>query len=164
MIAGALAPWDLAGDGLHPTVSVVTVNYNGLRFLEPFIQSTLALDYPPACYRVVLVDNGSTDGSATFVREKFPQVHIVEAGGNLGFAGGCYLGIRARRSDYVALVNNDTIVERAWLRWLVELAESDPRIGLAGSKMLFLTPFLDLGLETVKTEPGAAAPGTPTLV
>ena len=163
--AGALPPGDPPGDGAHPTVSVVSLNYNGRRYLERFLRSALALDYPAPCYRVVIVDNGSTDGSVDLVRERFPQVHIVEAGRNLGFAGGCNLGIRATRSEYVALVNNDTVVERDWLRPLVEVAESDPRVGLVGSKMLFLTPFLDLGLEALaEGRAGPSVPGAPALV
>jgi len=141
------------GDGFHPTVSIVSVNYNGLKYLRPFLESLRALDYPSKCYHVVLVDNASADGSPDIVRAEFPEVSIVSAPGNLGFAGGCNLGIRISKSDYVALVNNDTVVDRMWLRPLVEVAESDRRIGLVGSKMLFLTPFLDLGLEAVTTDP-----------
>ena len=162
---GVSPPVDPPGDGAHPTVSVVSLNYNGRRYLERFLRSVLALAYPPPCYRVVIVDNASTDGSVELVRERFPQVRIVEAGRNLGFAGGCNLGIRATRSDYVALVNNDTVVERDWLRSLVEVAESDPRIGLVGSKLLFLTPFLDLGLEALAGgRVGPSVPGAPALV
>jgi len=153
------------GDGRHPTVSVVSVNYNARRYLEAFLQSALAIAYPAPCYRVVVVDNASTDGSVEVLRERFPQVHVVEAGSNLGFAGGCNLGIRTTRSDYVALVNNDTVIEPDWLRPLVEVAESDPRVGLVGSKMLFLTPFLDLGLEAHGRGPaGPGVPGAPALV
>jgi GT2 family glycosyltransferase len=141
------------GDGYHPTVSIVSVNYNGLKYLRPFLESLRVLDYPSKCYHVVLVDNASADGSPDIVRAQFPEVRIVNAPGNLGFAGGCNLGIRISKSDYVALVNNDTVVDRMWLRPLVEVAESDRRIGLVGSKMLFLTPFLDLGLEAVTTDP-----------
>jgi GT2 family glycosyltransferase len=153
------------GDGRHPTVSVVSVNYNGRSYLDRFLQSVLALDYPPACYRVAIVDNASTDGSVELLRKQFPQVCLVQAGRNLGFAGGCNLGIRATASDYVALVNNDTVVEPSWLRALVEVAESDPRVGLVGSKILFLTPFLDIGLETLAA--GSAGPsvsGAPVLL
>jgi GT2 family glycosyltransferase len=146
------------GDGRHPTVSIVSVNYNGGRYLERFLQSVLAIDYPPSCYRVVLVDNASTDGSAALVRGTFPQVHLLQTGTNLGFAGGCNLGMRATASDYVVLVNNDTVVESHWLRALVEVAESDPRVGLVGSKLLFLTPFLDVALDAALPDgPGDAA-------
>jgi GT2 family glycosyltransferase len=144
------------GDGRHPTVSIVSVNFNGRRYLERFLRSLLAIDYPPSCYRLVLVDNASTDGSAAFVRETFPNVHVLQTGTNLGFAGGCNLGIRTTRSDYVVLVNNDTVVESQWLRALVEVAESDPQVGLVGSKLVFLTRFLDVALDT-----DAAVPNGP---
>ena len=144
---------DPPGDGYHPTVSIVSVNYNGLRYLERFLESLRAIDYPSECYRIVLVDNASADGSPELVRDQFPEVSIVRAEANLGFAGGCNLGIRSTRSDYVALVNNDTVVDPMWLCRLVEVAESDPRIGLVGPKMLFLTHFIDLSLETVATDP-----------
>lgn len=161
----ASLPVDLPGDGRRPTVSVVSVNYNGRKYLEGFLRSALAIDYPATCYRVVVVDNASTDGSVEFVRERFPEVRVVEAGSNLGFAGGCNLGIRATRSDYVALVNNDTVVEPGWLCSLVEVAASDPRVGMVGSKMLFLTPFLDVGLEALTAGPaGPDVPGVPVLV
>lgn len=162
---GASPPVDPPGDGYHPTVCIVSVNYNGRKYLYRFLRSILAIDYPSSSYRVVLVDNASTDASRDLVRNSFPQVRIVQADKNLGFAGGCNLGIRASRSDYVALVNNDTVVERMWLRRLVDVAESDPRIGLAGSKMLFLTAFLDVGLETVATKPpGTVASSAPALL
>ena len=148
-----------SGDGRHPTVSIVSVNFNGRRYLEDFLQSVLAIDYPPSCYRLVLVDNASTDGSAAFVRDTFPQVHLLQPGTNLGFAGGCNLGIRATTSDYVVLVNNDTVVESGWLRALVQVAESDPRVGLVGSKLLFLTRFLDVALDALV--PDAAVPDGP---
>ena len=153
---------DSPGDARHPTVSIVSVNYNGGRYLERFLESVLAIDYPSPCYGVVLVDNASTDGSTSLVRARFPRVHLVEAGSNLGFAGGCNLGMRAAASDYVALVNNDTVVEPAWLRELVDVAESDAHIGLVGSKLLFLTPFLDLRLE-VLPEGLEASSGVPAL-
>jgi GT2 family glycosyltransferase len=145
-------------DGRHPTVSVVSVNYNGSRYLERFLRSVLALEYPASSLHVVLVDNASTDGSVELVRRQFPSVHVVEAGGNIGFAAGCNLGMSAVTSDYVVLVNNDTVVEPRWLQALVDVAESDARIGLVGSKLLFLTPFLDVGLETRASGTGAALP------
>ena len=161
--ADAGSPLDAPGDARYPAVDVVTVNYNGRRYLPPFLDSVLAIDYPPSRFGVVLVDNASSDGSVALVRERFPRVRVVEAGANLGFAGGCNLGIRSTAGAYVALVNNDTIVGRDWLRPLVETAESDPRIGLVGSKLLFLTPFLDLRLDVLVQGAGEAGARTPAL-
>src|SRR4030081_1016660 len=71
--------------GEHPTVSVVVLNYNGLKHLETCFRSLLALDYPADRLELMLVDNGSSDGSLAYMRERFPTVRLVETGGNLGF-------------------------------------------------------------------------------
>jgi len=87
-------------------------------------------------FRVVVIDNGSTDGSVPQIRHAYPAVSIIEAGKNLGFAGGCNLGIReALRGDveYVWLLNNDTTVDSGALGAMVAKAEADPKVGAVGS-------------------------------
>jgi len=116
-------------------VSVVIVNLNGERYLERCLSTVLAQRYPN--FEVVLVDNGSTDGSVALVRERFPEVRVIENGTNLGFAKANNVGIRASDGAYVATLNNDTWVEPDWLETLVEVMESDPQIGICASKMLF---------------------------
>lgn len=126
-----------------PKVAVVIVNFNGERYLERCLTSVLAQTYPS--FEVVLVDNGSTDGSVALVREQFPSVRVIAAGENLGFAKANNVGIRATDSPLVATLNNDTWVEPDWLEQLVRVMESDPqacaersrRIGTCASKMLF---------------------------
>jgi GT2 family glycosyltransferase len=151
-----------ARDGGHPTVAIVSVNHNGGRYLGDFLASLEALDYPADRVRIVLVDNASADGSVELVRERFPRTHLIEVGANVGFAAGCNVGIGATTTDYVALVNNDTVVEPSWLRALVEVAESDARVGMVGSKMLFFTPFLDVRLNA-RAPAGVALSGVPLL-
>jgi GT2 family glycosyltransferase len=113
-----------------PLVSIVILNYNGKRYLKDCLDSVLAQDY--LNYEVILVDNGSTDGSVTFVRETYAVVRIVENGVNLGFAEGNNRGTLASRGDYVVLLNNDTVVDRRWLSELVE-AVLPGRVGAAAS-------------------------------
>lgn len=86
---------------------------------------------------MVVVDNGSTDGSAACVRERYPTARLIQAGRNLGFAGGNNLGIRATRSRYVVLLNNDTSVRPGWLASLVSAAEADKDVGAVSAKLLF---------------------------
>jgi GT2 family glycosyltransferase/SAM-dependent methyltransferase len=139
------------------TVSVVTVNYDGRRYLEALLPSLAASDFPADRFEVLVVDNGSTDDSVAWIRREFPSVRIVETDRNRGFAGGCNAGIQASDATYVALINNDAVVDRGWLRTLVEAAETDARIGMVGSKVVFLTRFLDLrltGTTFVPTEFG----------
>src|SRR5690349_5210297 len=91
----------------YPTASVVVLNYNGLKHLETCFRSLLALDYPRDRLELMLVDNGSSDGSVAFMREHFPGVRVVETGANLGFAGGNDFGAEQADGQYVAFLNND---------------------------------------------------------
>ena len=102
-----------------PTVSVVVLNYNGLKHLEPCFKSLLALGYPPARLELMFVDNASRDDSVRFMREQFPTVRVVETGANLGFAAGNNYGAEHATGDYVAFLNNDTRVEPRWLSEMV---------------------------------------------
>jgi GT2 family glycosyltransferase len=101
-----------------PLVSIVLVNYNGRDFLEPCLHSLLDQTYQPI--EIILVDNGSTDGSVEFVQTRFPSVRIVESERNLGFAEGNNAGFAQANGEYVALLNNDTVVEENWLSTLVD--------------------------------------------
>lgn len=113
-----------------PLVSVLILNFNGLRFLDSCLGSVLAQDYAP--FEVVLVDNASTDGSPEYVKKQFPGVRIIRSGMNLGFAGGNNLGVAHANGTLVVLLNNDTTVDRGWLRALVEAMESD-NVAIASS-------------------------------
>ena len=88
-------------------------------------------------FEVVVVDNASTDGSGAYVRERYLSVRLIQAGRNLGFAGGNNLGIRGTRGRYVVLLNNDTRVRPGWLAALVAVAEADPSVGAVTAKLLF---------------------------
>ena len=107
-------------------VGVVLVNYNGGRFLPECLESLCANDYP--ALRVVLVDNGSTDGSLEWVRQNFPAVTVLSLGTNRGFTGGCNAGMiwcRENGCGYVLLLNNDTAVAPDFLSRLMEHAGPD---------------------------------------
>jgi GT2 family glycosyltransferase len=115
-------------------VNVVVLNWNGWRDTSACLSSLQQLRYPN--YHVIVVDNGSSDGSVSRIREQFPTVELIETGRNLGFAAGCNAGITrslAQGADYVWLLNNDTTVEPFALQGLVDKAISDPRIGAVGS-------------------------------
>jgi GT2 family glycosyltransferase len=121
-------------------VYVIVLNWNGKEDTLACLESLRKTDY--GNYKVVLVDNGSEDDSVYAVREKFPEVEIVETGKNLGFAGGNNVGIEYAMkagADYIYLINNDTAVEPGYLKALVEAAEADPRVGLAGSKICYFS-------------------------
>lgn len=121
---------------MNPSVSVVVVNLNGRALLASCLDSLLGQEYPSEQMEVIMVDNGSTDESVSFVREHYPDVQIVEAGRNLGFAGGSNLGARIATGDYLALINNDAFADPHWLRNMVKALEGRPNVVCAASKIL----------------------------
>ncbi len=115
-------------------VYVLLLNWNNWRDTNECLSSLTQLNYDD--WKVIVIDNGSTDNSVSRIRNRFPEVDIMELGENLGYAKGNNAGIRValeRGADYVWLLNNDTTVEAHALRALVERAESDPKIGAVGS-------------------------------
>ena len=119
-------------------VSVVIPNYNGQRYLGECLDSLHHIDFPRDAYEVIIVDNASSDSSSEFVSSNYPDVTLIQANRNLGFAGGCNLGIKHSRGEYIVFLNNDTKVDTAWLRELAATADSDPDIAIVGSKLLFM--------------------------
>ena len=114
-----------------PTVWIVVLNWNGRAFTAACLRSLRRLTYPRV--RVIVVDNGSTDGSVESVRTEFPEVDVVPLERNIGFAAGNNVGIRKALDAgavYVWLLNNDTEVDPDALSLLVAEAEKDPRIGI----------------------------------
>ena len=126
----------MSGPGL-PRVTIVILNWNGWQDTVPCVDSCLRATYPGL--RLLLVDNGSTDGSEAILRERFPSVELLQTGENLGFAGGNNAGIRralADGADLVLLLNNDTEVDPGFVTALVEAAVARPDAGMLCPKIL----------------------------
>ena len=118
-----------------PLVSVVVVNWNGMRYLDVCLSSLKRQSFRD--FEVILVDNGSTDGSLDFIEQHWRDfVSVIGLPENRGFTGGNNAGIATSRGIYIALLNNDTEVDREWLARLVDCIQSDDRIGMVGSKIL----------------------------
>lgn len=127
--------------GRWPWVAIVVLNWNGLEVLGDCLRSIYALRYAPL--EVVVVDNGSTDGSLEMVRDSFPGCILLRNETNLGFAKGNNQGIELaldRGSDYVMMLNNDALLDPESLTLLVQRAESDPQIGAVSPKIYFADP------------------------
>lgn len=123
---------------MSKTVRIIIVNWNGWQDIVECIDSCRGLTYPN--FRIVIIDNCSTDGSEALLREQFPELEIIQTGANLGFAGGNNVGIRyalEQGADYVWLLNNDTTVDPNALSVLVAMMEQDGRVGMVGSKILY---------------------------
>ena len=111
---------------VSPKVSIITLTWNSYEVTRDCLLTLKKLDYPN--FEIVVVDNGSTDGSQQQLAREFPDVRRICNATNLGFAGGNNVGIRdalARDADYLLLLNNDTIVSPSFLRELIRVGESD---------------------------------------
>ncbi|MDP4092254.1 MAG: glycosyltransferase family 2 protein [Bacillota bacterium] len=115
-------------------ISVIILNWNGKQHLSECIASVQNQTYKN--YEVILVDNGSTDGSQDFIKSNFPDVNLVCLDRNYGFAKGNNLGIEASQGEYIVLLNNDTRVEVDWLENLHKCISTDPAVGFCASKMI----------------------------
>ena len=116
-------------------VSVVVPNYNGIAFVERCFKA-LIKDAPKA--ELLLVDNGSTDGSRELTARRFPQVRIIALKENYGFCRAANEGMKAASSPYVILLNNDTEVLPGFTKALVSALQLEPRAFSAGAKMIQL--------------------------
>lgn len=106
--------------------TVVIPNYNGIKFIKGCLESLLAQDMPCTEYHIIVVDNGSTDGSRQLVESGFPQAALIALPSNTGFCHGVNVGIEAARTPYVILLNNDTKVHPGFVRALCDAMEARP--------------------------------------
>ena len=102
-------------------VSVIIPNFNGIAFLDSVLGSLEGQTLKN--FEVILVDNGSADGSCSFVSANYPWVHIIELPDNFGFCRAVNEGIKAAKAPYVLLLNNDTEVKEDFVEQM--LSESD---------------------------------------
>jgi GT2 family glycosyltransferase len=126
-------------NALKPVVGCVLVNWNGRADTMACLESLMLQQY--ASLRVVVVDNGSADGSVGAIRTAFPQVTVLEAGKNLGFTAGSNLGIECavkNGADFVWLLNNDTVAPPDTCGKLVAKAMLEPKAGLIGSVLYYM--------------------------
>lgn len=128
--------------------SVIIVNYNGKHFLSECLTSLFKLDFPKNQYEVIIVDNNSTDNSVDYVQRYFPEVIIVRTKKNLGFSGGNNLGAKYAKGKYLVFLNNDTRVDKKWLRALVDRISSNTKIATVNSKALLYYPFIELEIHS----------------
>ena len=121
------------------SAAIVIPNWNGRDLLEKYLPSVVAAAERVPGSEVLVVDNGSTDGSAEFVCERFPQVRVVALDRNLGFGGGSKAGFRAAKHDVVVLLNSDMRVEPDFLRPLLD-GFTDERVFSVSCQIFFSDP------------------------
>lgn len=115
-------------------LSIIIPNYNGLPFLRDCLPSLARQTFSD--FEIIIVDNGSTDGSTGFIRRNYPEVHLVTLSKNTGFSTAVNIGIRASKCPYVMLLNNDTTLAPDCVELLLSCIENKPYIFSAGARIL----------------------------
>lgn len=124
-----------------PKILIIIINWNNSKDTLACLKSLQQIDYPN--YKLLVIDNASTDGSAATIRSAYPDVQLIENDENLGFVGGNNQGLEIAQQegmDYALLLNNDTEVASDFLSELVQVAESDPQIGIVGPTIHYFDP------------------------
>ncbi len=116
-------------------LSVVIVNYNVKYFLEQCLYSVIRAA-KSIKYEVFIVDNNSVDGSCSMIKQKFPDVKLIENNKNLGFSKANNLAIRQAQGEYVLLLNPDTVVEENTFNKIIKFMDNTPDAGALGVKMI----------------------------
>ena len=115
------------------TLAIVILNWNGKHFLEQFLPNVI--HHSPGA-EVIVADNGSTDDSISFLKNKFPSVRIISFEKNLGFTGGYNAALKQVSADYYVLLNSDVEVTPGWIEPIIAMMEKDKTIGAVQPKIL----------------------------
>ncbi|WP_042256415.1 glycosyltransferase family 2 protein [Butyrivibrio proteoclasticus] len=116
------------------TVAVIIPNYNGQKYLGDCLKSLRKQSFQD--FKVIMVDNGSSDGSISVVKRDFPEVQIIGLSDNTGFANAVNVGIKETGAKYVFLLNNDTVCEEGVIEALVKVLDKKKSVFSVQAKML----------------------------
>ena len=115
-------------------VSIIIPHWNGIEILSECITSLLETKHNS--YEIIVVDNASTDGSQSWLKNTHPQIRLIENDKNYGYAGGCNRGALGANGDYLVFLNNDTIQDPNWIKYLEILMEKEEMIAAVQPKIL----------------------------
>jgi GT2 family glycosyltransferase len=121
----------------YPAVGIGLLSWNSKSYLEKFLPALQTITYP--AYTIYVIDNGSIDDSADFLKAYYPSVKIITIPNNLGVAGGYNFGFARIAEEYVVMLNSDVEVTDGFLEPLVELMQTDSQIAVCQSKLLSYT-------------------------
>ena len=127
----------------HSSLAIIIVTYNSATEIGPCLDSLVG-HTDPFPTTVTVVDNASSDGTASIVRERWPSVQVIESPANVGFSRANNIGIRATRGDYVLLLNPDTVAPPAAIQTLVRGLAAHPDAAIAGARLLSERGFPEL--------------------
>lgn len=120
-------------------VVIIIVNWNGWQDTNSCLDSLKSLDYPN--FRIIVIDNNSTDDSVNQISASHPNVNLIRTCHNLGFSGGCNVGISSaidEDAEYVWLLNNDTVINQLTLKEMIILSDTNANIGAVGSRIYYM--------------------------
>ncbi len=121
---------------MEKLVSIIVINYNGNEFLKTFCNSLLNINRDCFSYEIIVVDNLSKDDSVNFLETNYPKIKVIE--NNIkNYAKAMNLGIKNAKGQHIAILNSNTVVEKNWLKGLMDIIDQDEKIGVVQSKMLF---------------------------
>jgi GT2 family glycosyltransferase len=126
---------DKHGNKSESVLSIIVVTWNGKKYALECLESLTSKPFRFAV-EIIVVDNGSTDGTPKAIRTEFPDFRLIENHANLGFARANNIGMASSSGKYVCLVNSDVVIPAGCLEKMVEYMESHPKIGVLGPKML----------------------------
>lgn len=118
-----------------PTIDIIILNYNTIALLQQLLPLVIKHSQYPNT-RVVVADNCSNDGSASWVKQHLPQITLIELEANYGYAGGYNRAIAQSTADYIVLLNSDAEPHENWLAPMIQLLESNEKIGALQPKLL----------------------------
>lgn len=120
---------------MAPDVTIAIINWNGLNWLDTCLNSILK--YPPLHeFELMVVDNGSTDGSQKHLRKNYPNVYLIENAGNLGYAAAANQALRTSKARYVLILNTDIELDSEAVDILIEFADDHEKAAVVGPKLL----------------------------
>ncbi|MDD5764763.1 MAG: glycosyltransferase family 2 protein, partial [Candidatus Marinimicrobia bacterium] len=121
---------------MNPLVAIIIVNWNGKQVTSECLQSLRTVDYSP--FKIYVVDNASSDGSVEEIVQSFSEVCLIRSNENRFYAGGNNYGFQIAMQDkpeFVLFLNNDTVVDKDFLKYLVSAISYDEKIGMVGPKI-----------------------------
>lgn len=131
----------------YPFCSIIILNYQGERVIEGCINSLLQLNYPKDNFEIIVVDNNSNDNSReilTKIAKEHRNIKLIFLDKNYGFSKGNNVGIKNAKGEFVALINNDSLLDKNWLKETVKMLSKDPNIFAVNSKIYLYPKFFNV--------------------
>lgn len=134
-------------------VSIIFPTYNGWIDTRECLKSLQKLNFPKKALEIIVVDNNSHDGTVQNIKKQFPGVKLIKNSKNLGYSKAVNIAVRNSKSDYIVFSNNDIIVDKNYLREMVNLAESDSQIGIIGNMTYLKDQKRKLAFDGLRVNP-----------